>query len=99
MNEEAQRRKELLEQTRYMSQESGIPAVHPRYNFSYDELYHTEKKEQGSFGFRTFVCMILFAVFVFMQNEGKAILHVSSAKVIQEIRKNMDVIDVRDKLP
>ena len=99
MNETAQRRKELLEQTRHMYQESEIPAVHPRYSSSYSELYHSNETEQGSFGLRTFICMILFAVFVFMQNEGKDILHVNSAKIIQEINKNIDITDVWNKLP
>ena len=99
MNEAAQRRKELLEQTRYMYQETELPAVHPRYSSWYGELYKTEKTEQGSFGLRTFICMILFAVFVFMQNEEKDILHVSCAKVIQEVSQNTDITDVWKKLP
>ena len=99
MNDTAQRRKELLEQTRGRYQESDIPAVHPRYGLSYNELYRTENTEQGSFGIRTFICMILFAVFVYMQNEGKDILHISSAKVIQEVRKNTDITNVWNKLP
>ena len=41
--------------------------------------------------------MILFAVFVFMQNEGKDILHISSTKVVQEVSKNADIIDVWEK--
>ena len=76
MNEAEKRRRELLEQTRYSYQESGIPAIHPRYRASYSELYGEEEAEQGSLGIRTFICMILFAVFVFMQNEGKDILHI-----------------------
>ena len=99
MNEVEKRRRELLEQTRYRYQESGIPAIHPRYRASYSELYGEEETEQGSLGIRTFFCMILFAVFVFMQNEGKDILHVSSAKVVQEVSKNADITDVGKKLP
>ena len=87
MNEAEKRRRELLEQTRYSYQESGIPAIHPRYRASYSELYGEEEAEQGSLGIRTFICMILFAVFVFMQNEGKDILHISSTKVVQEVSK------------
>ncbi len=64
MNEAEKRRRELLEQTRYSYQESGIPAIHPRYRASYSELYGEEEAEQGSLGIRTFICMILFAVFV-----------------------------------
>ena len=99
MNEAEKRRRELLEQTRYRYQESEIPAIHPRYRASYRDLYGTEEPEQGSFGIRTFICMVLFAVFVFMQNEGKDILHMSSAKVVQEVRKNADITDVWKKLP
>ena len=47
----------------------------------------------------TFICMILFAVFVFMQNEGKDILHISSTKVVQEVSKNADITDVWKKIP
>lgn len=89
MNEAEKRRRELLEQTRYSYQESGIPAIHPRYRASYSELYGEEEAEQGSLGIRTFICMILFAVFVFMQNEGKDILHISSTKVVQEVSKTL----------
>lgn len=99
MNEAEKRRRELLEQTRYRYQESEIPAIHPRYRASYRDLYGTEETEQGSFGIRTFICMVLFAVFVFMQNEGKDVLHVSSAKVVQEVRKNADITDVWKNLP
>ncbi len=48
MNEVEKRRRELLEQTRYSYQESGIPAIHPRYRASYSELYGEEEAEQGS---------------------------------------------------
>ena len=95
MNEVEKRRRELLEQTRYSYQESGIPAIHPRYRASYSELYGEEEAEQGSLG----ICMILFAVFVFMQNEGKDILHISSTKVVQEVSKNADITDVWKKVP
>ena len=93
MNEAEKRRRELLEQTRYSYQESGIPAIHPRYRASYSELYGEEEAEQGSLGIR------LFAVFVFMQNEGKDILHISSTKVVQEVSKNADITDVWKKIP
>ena len=99
MNEAEKRRRELLEQTRYSYQESGIPAIHPRYRASYSALYGEEEAEQGSLGIRTFICMILFAVFVFMQNEGKDILHISSTKVVQEVSKNADITDVWKKIP
>lgn len=46
MNEAEKRRRELLEQTRYSYQESGIPAIHPRYRASYSELYGEEEAEQ-----------------------------------------------------
>ena len=75
------------------------PAIHPRYRASYSELYGEEEAEQGSLGIRTFICMILFAVFVFMQNEGKDILHISSTKVVQEVSKNADITDVWKKIP
>ena len=60
---------------------------------------YRQEAEQGSLGIRTFICMILFAVFVFMQNEGKDILHISSTKVVQEVSKNADITDVWEKIP
>ena len=99
MNEVEKRRRELLEQTRYSYQESGIPAIHPRYRASYSELYGEEEAEQGSLGIRTFICMILFAVFVFMQNEGKDILHISSTKVVQEVSKTLTLLMCGKKVP
>ena len=47
MNEAEKRRRELLEQTRYSYQESGIPAIHPRYRASYSELYGEVRKRQN----------------------------------------------------
>lgn len=88
------RRRELLEQTRYRYRESEIPAVHPRYGSVYTDLYGTEDTGKNTLGIRTVVCMILFAVFVFMQNESKDILHVNSAKIIQEVTKNPDITDI-----
>ena len=92
MNESEQRRRELLKQTRHMMErEDQLPAVHPRYKLSYEDLYGgSERIEKGTFGIRTFICMICFAIFAFMQKEEKTILHVNSVKVIQEVTKNTD---------
>lgn len=99
MNETERRRRELLEQTRCRYRESEIPAIHPRYGSAYSDLYEDGEREQNTLGIRTFICMILFAVFVFMQNEGKDILHVNSTKIIREVTKNPDVKDVWKKFP
>ena len=88
------RRRELLEQTRYRYRESEIPAVHPRYGSAYMDLYGIEETGKNTLGIRTVICMILFAVFVFMQNEGKDILHINSTKIIQEVTKNPDITDL-----
>ena len=58
-----------------------------------------KRQNREAWGIRTFICMILFAVFVFMQNEGKDILHISSTKVVQEVSKNADITDVWKKIP
>lgn len=96
MNESEQRRRELLEQTRHMMYwEHELPAIHPRYKMPYEDLYGgSEQIEKGTFGIRTFICMICFAVFAFMQKEEKTILHVNSVKVIQEVTKNTDFTDI-----
>lgn len=93
---EERRRRELLEQTKHlMYQEHELPAIHPRYKVSYEDLYGgSEPMEKGTFGIRAFICMICFAVFVFMQKESKSIFHVNSATVIQEVTKNTDFADI-----
>ena len=80
MNEAEKRRRELLEQTRYSYQESGIPAIHPRYRASYSELYGEEEAEQGSLGNPYIYLYDSVCGVCIMQNEGKDILHISSTK-------------------
>ena len=70
MNDSEKRRRQLLEETRSLySDRNSPPAVHPRYKFAYARLYGSEDEmAPGTFGLRLFLCFMLFAAFVAMDN-------------------------------
>ena len=72
MNDSEKRRRQLLEETRSLySDRNSPPAVHPRYKFAYARLYGDEEEmAPGTFGLRLFLCFMLFAAFVAMDNNG-----------------------------
>ena len=96
MNKSEKRRRQLLNETRYLySDRKGPPAVHPRYGAAYHKLYGEEDTGAVStFGIRVFLCFMLFAAFVAMENNGIEVKHVNSDRVIQEITTDMDVAEV-----
>lgn len=91
LNQTELRRKKLLEYTRDLySDNRKIPAVHPRYRMSYQQLYNNEQKTQsGSFGFRVGICMMLFALYIVMGNRGGRILGMDDMQVFEKIMQNI----------
>ena len=96
MNDSEKRRRQLLEETRSLySDRNSPPAVHPRYKFAYARLYgDVEEMAPGKFGLRLFLCFMLFAAFVAMDNNGITVKSVSSDRIVQEITTNLDVAEV-----
>lgn len=96
MNDSEKRRRQLLEETRSLySDRNSPPAVHPRYKFAYTRLYGDEEEmAPGTFGLRLFLCFMLFAAFVAMDNNGITVKSVSSDRIVQEITTDLDVAEV-----
>lgn len=99
MNESEKRRKQLLEQTRGMYSDKRIPpAIHPRYQSFYSKVYDDGAEghmERGTFGVRTFICFLLFALFVAADYKGTEVAKVSSEKVVKHIEATFDMEDVK----
>lgn len=97
MNDTEKRRQRLLEQMRdSYSDRYRIPAVHPRYKSAYGRLYEEDEAflPAGSLGVRTFLCVLLFTMFVAMDYQDREIMHVDSDRVVQEITQDIDVSEV-----
>ena len=96
MNDSEKRRRQLLEETRSLySDRNSPPAVHPRYKFAYARLSGDEEEmAPGTFGLRLFLCFMLFAAFVAMDNNGITVKSVSSDRIVQEITTDLDVAEV-----
>lgn len=100
MNNSEKRRRQLLEETRYLYSDRKIPpAIHPRYKNAYHKLYDSEETGVVStFGIRMFLCFMLFAAFVAMDNNGYAVKDVNSDRIVQEITTDTDVAKVWKEL-
>lgn len=93
MNETEERRRELLKQARRIYDEDRfIPAVHPRYQNLYQDLYDPEERvPNSSFFLRFTLCVILFACYVWMDYSKIPVANVNSEQIVVQIEKQMDL--------
>lgn len=88
MNDVEKRRVTLLQEAR-----KDYPAVHPRFQATYDSIYgeHTEEETEfhSSFLLRTLIAVLLFALFFVMDYRKEKVGTVDSQSVIQEVQKNL----------
>lgn len=93
MNETEERRRELLKQARRMYDEDRfIPAVHPRYQNLYQDLYDPEERvPNSSFFLRFTLCVILFACYVWMDYSKIPVANVNSEQIVVQIEKQIDL--------
>ena len=94
MNDVEKRRLQLLHETRKnYSDKYSPPAVHPRFQSTYDSLYrdrHSEQaEERGTFLVRIVIAVLLFALFFLMDYSNEKIGTVDSQLVIQEVQRNL----------
>lgn len=90
MNETEKRRKQLLEETRKKYGDVRTPpAIHPRYNAIYANLYEEKSRRNDGLFLRTVIAILLFALFVAMDYSGEKVVSVDSKKVVEEIRTEM----------
>lgn len=105
MSESEQRRKELLNEARYMNRDrNGIPAIHPRYRNAYSRIYtdrdSMDGQEGGStLGIRVFVCLLLFGLYVAADHESLSLGKVDAVSVVQQIEHQTDIQEVINTLP
>lgn len=99
MNDSEKRRRQLLEETRNRYSDRRIPAVHPRYGSAYNKIYGDEEgMPPSTFGIRLFLCFMLFAAFVTMDNNQMKYKNVNSDRIVKEISTDMDVAEVWKEL-
>ena len=93
-------RMKLLDDTRERFRDSGkTPAVHPRYQAAYRQLYHDpDEVEISTLGIRSFLCVIIFVLFVIMDKEGETVMNVSSDQIVEQITSEFDISEVWNNL-
>ena len=94
INDVEKRRLQLLQETRKnYSDKYSPPAVHPRFQSTYDSLYrerqNEQKEEQGTFFVRAVIAVLLFALFFLMDYSKEKIGTVDSQIVIHEVQRNL----------
>lgn len=95
MNETEKRRQQLLREARSQYRDKGIPAVHPRYRAAYQSLYDETDdlpENSSSFGIRTVLCILLFALFVIVDDKGAAVMQVDSTVLTEQIQKEPESV-------
>lgn len=106
MSESEQRRKELLNEARYMNRDRNVlPAIHPRYRSTYSKLYadrdFADGQEGGSstLGIRVFICLLLFGLYVAADHESLSLGKVDAVSVVKQIEHQTDIQEVIKTLP
>ena len=94
MNDVEKRRLMLLHETRKnYSDKYAPPAVHPRFQATYDSLYRDREYEQSeyrsSFFMRAIIAILLFALFFLMDYRNEKIGAVDSQVVIHEVQRDL----------
>lgn len=105
MSESERRRRELLNEARYMNRDkNGIPAIHPRYRNAYSRIYSDREAGEGSengstLGIRVFFCLLLFGLYVAADHENLSFGKVDAVSVVQQIERQTDIQEVVKSLP
>lgn len=94
MNDVEKRRLQLLQETRKnYSDKYSPPAVHPRFQSTYDSLYrdcqNEQTEEHGTFFVRAVIAVLIFALFFLMDYSNEKIGTVDSQIVINEVQRNL----------
>ncbi len=77
-----QRRIDLLQQA-----QGEIPAVNPRYQATYQNLY--QEKEPRTLGIRIFVSVLLFLTVFYITYTNQTIASVDSKQIISEVQREV----------
>lgn len=91
MNDTQRRRQQLLKQMRdTYDDRREIPAIHPRYRASYQQLYDEENVENHTFGIRVVLCILLFVAFTVLEQNHNTIMKFDSDRIANEIHREFD---------
>ncbi len=76
-----------MEQTRERFHDGyGAPAVHPRYQAAYRELYgESDPESHSTLGIRVFLSLLLFAAFITLDKADQTVFHMDSQQIVQQI--------------
>ena len=93
-------RKKLLDDTRKRFRDSErTPAVHPRYQAAYRQIYPDfEETKISTLGIRSFLCVILFVLFVLMDKGDQTWMNVNSDQIVEQITTEIDLSEVWNNL-
>ena len=94
MNDVEKRRLKLLQETRKnYSDKYAPPAVHPRFQSTYDSIYGRDEsnymENRGSFFIRTIIALLLFTLFFIMDYRNEKIGTVDSQFVLNEVQRDL----------
>ncbi|MEF9941054.1 MAG: hypothetical protein RSA90_01520 [Lachnospiraceae bacterium] len=93
MNETEKRRNKLLGEMRGAYSDRRVPpAIHPRYGNTYAQLYgHKEDIRRSTLGVRSFLCILLFTLFLAADYKDTTVGKIDTKKVVKEIKTNLDL--------
>lgn len=97
MNDTQKRRQQLLKQMRTTYDDHrDVPAVHPRYRASYQQLYEEEPMGSSTFGIRVVLCILLFVAFTILEQNHETVLTFDSQQIANEIHREIDFAKILD---
>ena len=99
MNQSEKRRKQLLNQTRSLyTDKYDCPAVHPRYQNVYRNMYENEQTKKGTFGVRMFLCLLLFVGYLYLDYQKTELFEITSSDIEQYISEDLALDIIRENM-
>ena len=94
MNDVEKRRLKLLQETRKNYSDSyAPPAIHPRFQSTYNSIYGRIENEyiegRGSFIIRIVIAMLILGLFFIMDFRNEKIGKIDSQVIINEVQRNL----------
>ncbi len=100
MNENAKRRQDLVLQMKKENHfSSTIPAVHPKYNRIYHDLYDQKKEStmpSYSFAFRLFVAVLCFLLYLAVNTSNVEMAQKYSSRITSTIQSDYDLQEIQE---
>lgn len=100
MNENAKRRQDLVLQMKKGNHiSSTVPAIHPRYDRIYHDLYDQKKEStmpKYSFSFRLFVAVLCFLLYLAVNTSNVEMAQKYSSRITSTIQKNYDYKEMQE---